>query len=364
MSETIKAPTRMYFNAVGRINYKVEDFISEKSSQNNPNYKYCRLTLYLNVNNSKHRISLIGGFYPTTQLYALKKETGETFTVSFPDRFDKNILANIDEKSFKKILINEDDKTEHLFLSDFDFIREIPKLIPNKSQIFISGEISFNEYEGKLQKNFKINNIKLLGLDGDELKTEYFKLNYSVLLDENSFDGEFIENEGDIELKLSTYFYQKSGKDSVNVYKLPIYFKPDKIADVDAFKKNCLNMFNAGKGQVRKMHFSGSLYNGKEMANVEELEVDEELKNLYESGFISEAEYNRTAFGEVKYLEKIYANTILFNSETKGAKKDDTMYTIEDLKSIPKKDKKPKEKKVEQKVEVEDFSIDDEDLPF
>lgn len=362
----IKPTTRIYFDAIGIIDYKLEDYRPEEKSKNNPDYTYARFTFYLKTNKGKHRISLMGGFLPTTKIYGFDQDKNQC-VINFANRFDKEELEKLSDDSFKTINFPKDSNKESIkLLSDFDFIREIPEHIKGGEKVRIRGEMSFNEYQDEIQKNFTVKSISIL----DDIK-DYpmeFKLNFSALLDKNSFSNEFTEVEQHmVETKLSTYFYVKKGAEKKEVYKYPIYFRC-KTSDIGMAKKECKKYFSTDK--VIKIGFVGTLFNGKIMENVETpTEYSSATMHMLNSGIISIEHFNqeeeRSRFGSLTYIEKIYADSIKFNFNEQKLDIDDQMYTEEDL-IVDKKEPIKKDNKVANTTSKETFFDDDDDdvLPF
>lgn len=334
----IKPTTRMYFDATGVFEYKFNDYKPEETSKKNPSYKFARLTSYLRVNDQRHIINLMGGFSPTTKFYTFDSDGGSKI-VNFSDRFDEKVIGDIPINNFRTIDFKTEDKEQVKFLSDFDFIRSIPEHIKSGALVRMRGEVTFSEYQGEVQKNFNVKNIIVLQEpDYTNTVSDYahnFKLNFNTLLNKHSFNAkDIVENEdGTLEVKLTTFFYVKKSADKKEVYDYPIYFKC-KSKNPEQTKKDFEKYF--GTDKVVKIGFVGNLFNGKIMKEVDTVdEINAKLEEMKNSGVVSEEychqEEERAKFNSVSYVEKIYATSIKYNIETGSLEIDDQMYTEEDL---------------------------------
>lgn len=377
-NERILKPTKMYFTAVGRIEYTPDGVRMGEQSVNNPDYKYHMIKSVFIENGSKHFITFMGGASSTTQLYAMLKDTNAPLNINVGDRKDPAILDQIADFSFKKIIVGE---TTYKYLADIDFVEGVSQHIPSGSKIYMSGEITFSEYEGNIQKNFRVSQIKLLQENNtDTNPSEYFNINFSVCLDEKSYNGELVvkqdaqgNNTGFVETALQGKFIQKANKDTFVAIPINISYNFKGTEDtVATLKARGQELFVPAKGKVRTVQFKGKLIQEKSYNNVGSsvIEIDEKMQSLIDQGIIDPVALERQSYADVQFQEKFVATSIPYNIEQQKLAISDEIVTKDDLNncvSLSSVQKTKSSKGKSAKAPANEYRISDDkndDLPF
>lgn len=410
MSEekTLKKPTRVYFEAVGTVEFKQEDYFPNATGKNNPNYTYSRLVFYLNQNEQKTRIGLMGGFSPNTKIYCMGKENNESIVVDFESRGNENIIEKVSElnlfrigmnrKEVPKTKINEiTNETEVVvnsdgtpvmtsvwnyrdFLSEFDFVTYLGTYLTNGSRVKINGEITFNMYDGKLQKNFKINRILFLTEDDKEKEHDRFTLKLETLVDKDSLEEAepVIQNDNTKKVKIKTKIFHQVNKNKREIIPLDIYYtyheEDEKIEKLKIDK-----FFKVSGNTIRKIGLNCTLFSGKVYNNDmkdSDLQLSPEVQEMIDLGITSleEIRKNVKSFSNVKFVEEILFNNVIFSTKENEIimNIDDNFYTLEDLQNLEIEEEINKKSNKNDKMteysdlldEEDEEEIDDDDLPF
>lgn len=398
----LKPATRTYFDAIGTIEFKQGDFVPNQKGKNNPNYIYSRLAFFLKNNEQKIRISLMGGFTPETKIYCFN-DNKESMVINFKDRDNETLIKQVSTLNLLQVGLNKvetpkinketqeivmkDGKPEMIrvwnyqnFLTDYDLINFLGQNIKSDMRVRITGEIIFNMYEGKLQKNYKINRIYFLT---EEEYEDRFNLKVDVLIDKNSLNDSDVVIQGDNEnkVKINAMVYHQVNKNKREVLPLELFYV---FIEEDKEKANKLikKLFEIKDETIRKISLECHIFNGKiyNSLSSEELdfEISDEVQELIDAGFMDKEEVIKNLtpkYSEVKFVDEIHFDKpILIKKDGVGILAiDDELYTRDDLKNLEILDDKKAKSKLKEtnsvsNVDDEDTTLDDflddDDLPF
>lgn len=401
--EVLKKPTRTYFTAIGNVEFKKEDFFPNQKGKNNPNYEYSRMVFYLNQNDQRTKINLIGGYSPNTKIYCIDKD-GESMVVEFKDRGNETILEKVStlnlfrvgvgKKEVPKTKLNEitnetevvlkSDGTPEMisvwdyqdFLSEYDFINYLGQYLKNGQRVEIQGEITFSLYEGKLQKNFKMSKICLL--KEDDKREDKFNLRVETLIDKNSLSEAepIIQNDNTKKIKIKTNVFHQVNKNKREIIPLDIYYIYSEENEKKANTK-INRLFKVSGNTIRKIGLECTLFSGKvysqDMTD-SDVKLSPELQEMIDLEVITldEVKQSVKSFSNVKFVEEILFNSVnCIKKEDKIEMDiDDTFYNENDLKNLEIIDENKKQtnkndnKSVTENNLLDDEEIDDDDLPF
>lgn len=343
-NKEIKQSTKIYFEVVGFITPQDDKIsINQKSKKANSNYVYSRLPLQIKVGEQKHYISIMGGNSPSNKIFA-KYIDGDMAEISFENRWDKGICDKIHDMSFYKIgtekvkalVINENGKEEeklewkfNKYLSELDFVNALIEIFKKDMRVRMTGEVILNEYEGKIQKQFKVKRVYILN---DNEIPECFKLKVETLVDEHSLDESGVEEcgNGQCKSKIKTKIYHRVNANQREIFPMDIYYYTNK-EEKDKINKMHNIVFKVPNGKVRKVSLECELYNGKIYKETQTDEMDlEEKQALIELGLYDEN--SEFKYADVQYIEEI--RLINIRQMKKGETLllfDDNLYNKDDL---------------------------------
>lgn len=400
--EILKKPTRTYFTAIGNVEFKKEDFFPNQKGKNNSNYEYSRMVFYLNQNDQRTRINLIGGYSPNTKIYCIDKD-GESIVVEFKDRGNETILEKVStlnlfrvgvgKKEVPKTELNKitnetevvlkSDGTPEMisvwdyqdFLSEYDFINYLGQYLKNGQRVEIQGEITFNLYEDKLQKNFKMN--KICFLTEEDKREDKFHLRVETLIDKNSLSEAepIIQNDNTKKVKIKTNIFHQVNKNKREIIPLDIYYTYSE-EDENLANTRIDRLFKVSGNTIRKIGLECTLFSGKVYSQDmkdSDVKLNPELQEMIDLGVITldEVKQSVKSFSNVKFVEEILFNNVhcIRVEDEILADIDDTFYDENDLKNLEIIDENKKQtNKNDNKSVTENNLLDDEevddDLPF
>ena len=396
----LKQPTRTYFDAVGEIEFKQENFFPNQTGKNNPNYTYSRLSFYLKNNDQKIRISLMGGFTPQTKIYAMNDKK-ESMTIDFGDRDNEEIIKQVSSLSLFQVGLNKvdipktkmnEDKNElevilkadgtpemikvwnfQNFLTEYDLINFLGQNIKNGQMVRITGEISYNIYEEKLQKNYKINKIYIL--TEEDTFEDRFNLKVETLVDKDSLNESepIIQGDNECKIKINTKVFNQINKNERSIIPLDIFYVY-KENEKETVHRIINKIFKVSGDTIRKVVLECSLFNGKVYSSLSEdaeIELSDEVQELIELGYCTREEAlkkaNPKGYSEVQFVDEIRFEKPFFIKKDGiiSLSIDDDFYDKSDLINLKiVSDEKKGSNKISTNNLEENFDIDDDFLPF
>ena len=298
MTEINKKQTLGYFDIVGYINVDSKTFSIQTPSKNNPNWVMNNFNPKVEGDNGESLYIRISDGYDIVKgkkIFAISKEKN-SLEISFADRHNENMLDLVDDLSFIKVGIDKKTATNkqgkeyktwefNKFLTAFDAIQFLNQIMPlaTKNKVRMTGTIKYSEYNGETQRNFDLQSIYLLNGNEDEGKEMECKFNFTqnILIDKNSVDMTAWE-EGIS--KLNARVHVKKKKDVFQA--LPLQFimraeTPEKKATIEKMIKR---FFTVENDTVRRLNIEGYFKSGYIVANVKEEDLNDEARDLIDSG--------------------------------------------------------------------------------
>lgn len=298
MAEINKKQTLGYFDIVGYINVDSKTFSIQTPSKNNPNWVMNTFNPKVEGDNGESLYIRISDGYDIVKgkkIFAISKEKNG-LEISFADRHNENMLDLVDDLSFIKVGIGKKTATNkqgkeyktwefNKFLTAFDAIQFLNQIMPlaTKNKVRMTGTVKYSEYNGETQRNFDLQSIYLLNGNEDEGKEMECKFNFTqnILIDKNSVDMTTWE-EGIS--KLNARVHVKKKKDVFQA--LPLQFimraeTPEKKATIEKMIKR---FFTVENDTVRRLNIEGYFKSGYIVANVKEEDLNDEARDLIDSG--------------------------------------------------------------------------------
>lgn len=300
---------------LGQYSFKIDEQ-SKKSA-----YIYSQANLTLKTKEGEISASVMGGYNPEKDnvIYAFSKgdkdNKGQSFTVSWEDRFDEEIIETVaDMKLFKAgVSKKEDGSIEYVkFLHPYDFINHLEQHMVDGEVYVVRGELQYQQYNGELKVN---KNITSVTLAKEEIinnpETHKAKFSTTILTDSN-FLGK--PDKETMTVPVDTYvvdFFNEYNKQEIvrmvngkekNGLTMPVPMSFDfKIAkDIETTKK-LLKYLKPKRGAVTEIVMEGIFSKSQGELKGEELtidDLDDDIKFMVEIGAYSLEE----ALGKVNFV--------------------------------------------------------------
>ena len=300
---------------LGQYSFKIDEQ-SKRSS-----YIYSQANLTLKTKEGEISASVMGGYNPEKDniIYAFSKgdkdNKGQSFTISFDDRFDEEIIETVaDMKLFKAgISKKEDGSIEYVkFLHPYDFINHLEQHMVDGEVYVVRGELQYQEYNGEMQIKKNITSVTLAKEEiANDPETHEAKFSTTILTDSN-FLGK--PNKETMTVVLDTYvvdfFNEYQGQEIVrmvngkekNGLTMPIPKSFDfKIAKDMETTKKLLKYMKPKRGAVTEIVMEGIFSKSQGELKSEELtidDLDDDIKFMVEIGAYTLDE----ALGKVNFV--------------------------------------------------------------
>ena len=300
---------------LGQYSFKIDEQ-SKRSS-----YIYSQANLTLKTKEGEISASVMGGYNPEKDniIYAFSKgdkdNKGQSFTISFDDRFDEEIIETVaDMKLFKAgISKKEDGSIEYVkFLHPYDFINHLEQHMVDGEVYVVRGELQYQEYNGEMQIKKNITSVTLAKEEiANDPETHEAKFSTTILTDSN-FLGK--PDKETMTVVLDTYvvdfFNEYQGQEIVrmvngkekNGLTMPIPKSFDfKIAKDMETTKKLLKYMKPKRGAVTEIVMEGIFSKSQGELKGEELtidDLDDDIKFMVEIGAYTLQE----ALGKVNFV--------------------------------------------------------------
>ena len=300
---------------LGQYSFKIDEQ-SKKSA-----YIYSQANLTLKTKEGEISASVMGGYNPEKDnvIYAFSKgdkdNKGQSFTVSWEDRFDKEIIETVaDMKLFKAgVSKKEDGSIEYVkFLHPYDFISHLEQHMVDGEVYVVRGELQYQEYNGEMQIKKNITSVTLAKEEiANDPETHEAKFSTTILTDSN-FLGR--PNKETMTVPVNAYivdFFNKYNKQEIvrivngkekNGLTMPVPKSFDfKIAKDMETTKKLLKYLKPKRGAVTEIVMEGIFSKSQGELKGEELtidDLDDDIKFMVEVGAYTLQE----ALGKVNFV--------------------------------------------------------------
>lgn len=341
------------FSLIGKAKISDYTFSLDNVSEKNPSNPWIYSRMSLSVDCGKHGnifAEMMGGHATTDGVvYAHGKKESEDGTmtqddfkqkmnIAWEDRFDDEIVNQCGERCFVTVELETDinDKVvTRKFLSEYDAIDYIQKVLEDEMVIYVKGDLQYSQYNGELQVKKIIKSISLSKAEEKDFKATFSQAMYIdkdsvgkldkelMIVPITSYVVESVDKFNDkpirfkhpqtkkdckrLTLPLMKVFDLQVGEDELNTYERKLKFfkaKPKKVTQITVdgiFTKEQLNT-----------------------VQISEKDIPSDIMELIELGYMKKDEVlNQMAFknGGNKSKEKmvIKSPSVKYTKNTEGA---------------------------------------------
>ena len=300
---------------LGQYSFKIDEQ-SKRSS-----YIYSQANLTLKTKEGEISANVMGGYNPEKDniIYAFSKgdkdNKGQSFTVSWEDRFDEEIIETVaDMKLFKAgVEMGEDGKVVYKkFLHPYDFINYLEQHMANDKVYVVRGDLQYQEYNGEMQIKKNITSVTLAKEEiANDPETHEAKFSTTILTDSNFLGRPDKETMTvPVDAYVVDFFNEYQGQEIVrmvngkekNGLTMPVPKSFDfKIAKDMETTKKLLKYLKPKRGAVTEIVMEGIFSKSQGELKGEELtidDLDDDIKFMVEIGTYTLDE----ALGKVNFV--------------------------------------------------------------
>lgn len=292
------------FHVLGKA--KVSDYtfkIDETSNRSSWVYNSMNLGIDCGEKYGTCYVRLMGGYSPerANKIYVHgKDEDGRDdfntrIEVDWDDRFNESLLDEIGNQCFINVGIEKTDKgntfTKH-FLSAYDAIAYIQEYLTNDMVISVSGDITYNIYNGNVTVNRDIKSIYISNVDDPSKFHATFI--QSIVIDADSANMRDIDKTTGlmpVDAIVLSYIKEYNGHEVKGMW--PYHKQMEwqfNMSNPDLCKKVYNKLFKVKKGYTQ-ITFDGDFISGGGTTNVDyETDVADEIKELVDMGLYTKEE--------------------------------------------------------------------------
>ncbi|KRL08028.1 hypothetical protein [Liquorilactobacillus hordei] len=285
-----------------------EDSIGEPQVSKHSTYKYANANFALKFGEGQQvYVQLMGGYDPAKPIlkrFSKNKDEG-IMDIKWEHRDNEEILKQVADNSFIFVSLEhkEDGKLdEKKFLSELDAIAYLKTNLKDGEEVFVSGDIEYSRYNGKIQRRLNIKRIRLnegyKKSDGTEVEPHKHEIlgTQTYLVDNTSvskrYDKELIEDgKTIISAFVPQYISKEDGKEIKEVVALPQSITVTATEENLELRKKVVEKFFKVKSRdvVREITCNIGFNEGYEQSSGD-IELNDEVKELIELGLADEDE--------------------------------------------------------------------------
>lgn len=194
----------------------------------------------------------------------------EPIEIKWNDRLSEDVVSKV--ASFKKYYVDVDGET-HKYIHQHDFAMKAKELVEaNPTGLYsVSGEISYEPYEGRVYRKLIVKSIRLL----DEEKEEQSVISTNIYFTKDYIDKDEYRRAGVVTLNSFFEQYDKQAKKNV-LYKVPISIRKDRNGDALIDK---INRARPEDGKIYSLGVTIEMINGSEKREMTEDEIRADIMN-------------------------------------------------------------------------------------
>lgn len=272
----------------------LKETVSEKTG-----FSYMRAGFFIKANESQSAfVSLFGGHNPSQPekdvVYATNADTNETTKIKWNLRNNEEVLKPLADWSFVHVQLEKDEDGELIekkFLSPVDAITYLSEHLKNGMDIRVTGTISYQEYNGEVQRTYNATRI-VLNTPNSRGEIEHFaEIRQTYLLDNKSLSKDWeqeIEDKGRTTLSVWVPQYVGGTTKKVLPFAQELVVKLLKN-DVDITKKFIKSRFIPNGDVVREINTIDTIVYGVEEGKGQ-VEFTQEVQDLIDMGFMDKEE--------------------------------------------------------------------------
>ena len=329
---------------IGDFTFKMD----ERSEKSNWIYNALNLGVDCGENAGNIYCELMGGYSAdnTNVIYAFskKEENSESprqqIVVDWDDRFNDEVLEQIDDMSFISVGLEKTDKGKLFvkkFLSAYDAIAYVKDHLSENMIVNVSGNLKYSTYNDNVQVRKNITSIVLSKVENpSDFKATFTQ---SVLIDKDSASLKNINKDKGVmyvDTKVLDYIKEVDGIEVKGQYPYCKQFEfPMNFADEAQCKKIMDKLFKVKRGYYNQITFEGAFIEGGAVVTATWDDIPDDIKDLVEMGVYTkeEALAKCTANGNRERRMVLIRPSIEFVGEEKKVvvQKFEERYTEDDL---------------------------------
>lgn len=312
------------FTAYGKVKITPETFpLEDSQSQSGWVYRRASFPIQMGETNSIY-VQMMGGHHANNGvIYGVPRKEGKSQDVAWSLRNDPDVLESIADYAFLRARIEKDEQgnvIEKKFLSELDLIDYLASHLENETEVYVSGQVEYQRYKGKVQRSF---NVRTIGLNennheaGATMRQTYLVDDMSLARGwerELAKDGKTVIN-----AYVPQYVSKENGKSIKQVLAFPqqIVFKSSE-EDLEKRSKALKKFFKPAKNVVREMALVCELYRGYEKVTGQ-VEFSDRVKDIIWGGFESEESIKNTPMVTGTLVDETVFKTIMLKQLDDGS---------------------------------------------
>ena len=292
------------FQAVGKVVLNDKTFFLDQQSEKS-DWIYNRLSLMIDCGPESGMafVSCLGGYGSARDnvVYVHGKKPdgsddfGNAYTISFEDRKNETILAELGRMCFKVAGLERDTKGKTVYkniLTEYDFIEYISEHLEDGMVVNVRGNIQYQFYNGNTSINLNLTNIALSNAEPEDYRARFTQ---SILIDESS-KGEIDKETKELDVSGYVLEWMKEyrghdlgdGKSKKGeIAPLPYSFKYKlNMENPELTKKAVKKLFGIKPGTVTLTTFEGMMVSSGAVVQMTEADLDDDIRELVSLGIM------------------------------------------------------------------------------
>ncbi|PWT34117.1 hypothetical protein DKZ21_00530 [Limosilactobacillus reuteri] len=313
------------FIARGRASISSDTFPAQ-TTESKSGWVYKRVGFPVKIGDSNSiYVQMMGGYSKRKPVvHVFNKDTNQHMELDWDLRDNEDALKNVAEFSFINVALERDEKGKLIrkrFLSELDTINYMNEHLHDGQEIYVSGNVEYQRYDGKISRSFNVTNIGLYdGKDNEEVE-EKAEMRQTYLLESTALprDWEKTLKERN-EIVVNAFVPQYVGKEIKKTLAFPQQFTIQTTEDkVDMMTKAIETLFKVKKGVVREIGLKNNIVHGYEKSTGK-IQRSKQVMELIQLGIMTEEQIeNEETIGN-RSVDKVIFKMPLMNVD--GEKSD------------------------------------------
>ena len=270
------------------------DTFPENTNESQSGYVYKRVAFPVKIGDTNSiYVQMMGGYSKKKPvIYVFNKDTNANMEIDWDLRDNEEVLKNVADFSYINVALEKDDKGKLIrkqFLSELDAIDYMSKHLNDGDDIYVSGNIEYQRYNGKISRSF---NITSIGLTEKEHAPEA-EMRQTYLLESTAlprdWEKQLRENhEITVNAFVPQYIGKENGKEIKKILAFPQQFAFQATDDnIENMIKVVERFLKVKKGVVRELALRNEIIHGYEKVKGE-IKRNPEVMELIELGIMTE----------------------------------------------------------------------------
>ena len=317
------------FIARGRASISSDTFPAQ-TTESKSGWVYTRVGFPVKIGDSNSiYVQMMGGYSKRKPVvHVFNKDTNHHMELDWDLRDNEDALKNVAEFSFNNVALERDKKGKLIrkrFLSELDAINYMNEHLHDGQEIYVSGNVEYQRYDGKISRSFNVTNIGLYdGKDNEEVE-EKAEMRQTYLLESTALPRDWEKtlkerNEIVVNAFVPQYVGKENGKEIKKTLAFPQQFTIQTTEDkVDMMIKAIETLFKVKKGVVREIGLKNNIVHGYEKSTGK-IQRSKQVMELIQLGIMTEEQIeNEETIGD-RSVDKVIFKMPLMNVD--GEKSD------------------------------------------